>query len=237
MKKQLFILSLLFLSITLFSQNKIDAFLGEKGIFSTFSPKNIQPNGLLTFDVKVTLLSTPSIASIKPSTSVMYFNTKDGYIGVDHSSNSSKVINEDNSDLDFIVETLTKQGYKYSNVGGVKKVEKLETNLINNYNKLPFVKSDPTVAKPKKYLNNTITAAPYFINTIGMQKKYVRYCYGTASSLEGSLKSYLGCYGVGFYNVSDNTILCVATEHPTLKIEITKIEKVNISFKTSQFKS
>ena len=68
------------------------------------------------------------------------------------------------------------------------------------------------------------------------KKKYTRYCYGTENSLEENLKSYLGSFGVGFYNVSDKTILCVATEHPFMNIEITKIEKVKVVFDGSKFK-
>ncbi len=235
MKKCFMFLPLLFLSTALFSQSEIDSFLGTKGIFSKLSPKTINPNNTLSFDLKVTIHST-GVKNKQKSEVIMYLNTKDGYEGVDHSVNPSKSINENDSNLDFIVETLTKQSFKYSNNAGVKKVEKLETNLINNYNNLPFKKSDPTVSKPKKYLSNTITAWPYFTDVYGLQKKLIRYCYGTENNLEGSLKSYLGCFGLGFYNVSNSTILCVATENSVLNIEITKIEKVKIVFNTSNFK-
>lgn len=236
MKKYFLFLFLCFLSKPILAQNKIDSLLGNKGIFSKLSTKTIRHNDVLSFDLKVTVLSTAIKGSKKQSEIVMYLNTKEGYVGIDHTSKQSKIISDTDNEIDFIVETLSKQSFKYSTILGNRKVEKLASNLINNYNDLPFKKSDPMVSKPKKYLKNTITATPYFIETSGLQKKYTRYCYGTENNLEGSLKSYLGSFGVGFYNVNDKTILCIATEHPFLNIEITKIEKVNILFNTSKFK-
>ena len=236
MKK--YILSFFFLIScnSFYAQNYIDSFIGSEGVFNKLKPKTIKPNNVLSFDLRVTILSTAIKGSKKQSEIIMYLNTMDGYVAIDRSLNSSKMISENNTDLDLIVETLTKQSFKYSNSSGIKKVEKLESNLINTYNNLPFKKSNPAIAKSKKYLKNTISAAPYFIETSGLQKKYTRYCYGTENSLEGNLKSYLGSFGVGFYNVSDKTILCVATEHPFMNIEITKIEKVKVVFDGSKFK-
>lgn len=234
MKRYLLYIALLFINNSVWSQNAFDSFLGTNGIFKTLVPKTINANNNLSFDLKVTVQSTAVKGSKKTTTTVMYLNSKDGYVGINQSSNSA--LNENDTSLDFVVETLNKQSFRYSNQAGAKKVEKLESNLINTFKNIPLKKIDASVAKPKKYLKNTLTATPYFVDTSGLQKKYTRYCYGLENSLEGNFKSYLGSFGVGFYNVNNQTILCIATEHPFMNIEITKIEKVKIVFDTSKFK-
>jgi len=236
MKKYILFSFLLLLSNSVISQNRIDTLLGAKGIYSKLVPKMIGSNEVLTFDLKVTIRFTTLKFNKKPSQLIMYLNTKDGYLGVDRAVNPSKVINENDSNINFIVETLSKQSFNFSTINGVKKGEKMESNLINSYKNLPFKKLDVMVAKPKKYLTNSLIASPYFVDVRGLQKEYTRYCYGTENIAEGKLKSYLGSFGVGFYNISDKTILCVATEHKIMNIEITKIEKVKASFNTAEFK-
>lgn len=236
MKINIFFSFLLLLSNSCFSQHKIDTLLGAKGIYNKLIPKTINPNDVLTFNLKVNIKFTTLKFGKKPTHLIMYLNTKDGYLGIDRSLDPSKLISENNSDVNFMVETLSKQSFNFSIINGVKKGEKMESNLINSYNNLPFKKFDAKVAKSKKYLTNTLTASPYYVDVRGLQKEYTRYCYGTENMAEGKLKSYLGSFGVGFYNISDKTILCVATEHKIMNIEITKIEKVKASFNTAEFK-
>jgi hypothetical protein len=224
-------------SSSLFAQNKIDSLLGNKGIFSKLVPKKIIPNTLLSFNLKLTVLSTGKMADVKTAPAILYLNTVDGYVGVDQSANKQAAPNANTTDFVFYVETLSKQSFVYTNKKGQGKVaEELGTNLINTYNNLPIKKTDGTTATSKKQLNNTLTAIPYFVNTSGMQKKLVRYLYGINLPEEGLFKSYLGSYGVGFYNISDNTFLCTSNEDKFMKIEITKIEIVNVSINTNEFK-
>ena len=228
---------LLFFNSSLFAQNKIDTLLGNKGIFSKLVPQKIVPNTLLSFNLKLTVTSTGKKADVKSAPAIMYLNTLDGYVGVDQSATKSATINTNTPDFVLYVETLSKQSLAYTNKKGEgKKVEELTTNLINTYNNLPIKKTDAAAATPKKQLNNTLTATPYFVNTSGMQKKLVRYLYGINLPDEGLFTSYLGNYGVGFYNRSGNTFLCTSTEDKFMKIEITKIEKVNVLINTNDFK-
>lgn len=193
---------LLFFNSSLFAQNKIDSLLGNNGIFSKLVTKKIVPNTLLSFNLKLTVTSTGKKADVKSAPAIVYLNTFDGYVGVDQST----TLNVNTTDFVFYVETLSKQSFVYTNKKGQGKlVEELTTNLINTYNNLPIKKTDATTATPKKQLNNTLTAIPYFVNTSGMQKKLVRYLYGINLPDEGLFKSYLGNYGVGFYNISGNT--------------------------------
>jgi hypothetical protein len=228
---------LLFFNSSLFAQNKIDSLLGSKGIFSKLIPKKIVPNASLSFNLKLTVTSIGKKVDVKTAPAIMYLNTFDGYVGVDQSATKSATLNSNITDFVFYVETLSKQSFAYTNKKGQGKVvEELSTNLINTYNNLPIKKTDATTATPKKQLNNTLTAIPYFVNTSGMQKKLVRYLYGINLPDEGLFKSYLGNYGVGFYNISGNTFLCASTEDKFMKIEIIKIEKVNVLINTNEFK-
>ncbi len=219
---------------SLFSQTNIDPYLGSNGIFKTLSAKSINQNDVLSFDLKLTVQST---SKNKKTDVILYLNTKDGYVGIDKSVDNKKVPNENTKNLDFLIETMTKQSIWFTNNGNTKTAETLQTNLINTYNNLPFKKVEESVAKSKKYLKNSITAVPFFVDKMGLQKKIVRYCYGKSYPTSGSLKSYLGSYSVGFYNIDGETFLCVATEHKFMNIEITKIEKVNFQFETSSFKT
>lgn len=234
--KKILLFFILILANNVFSQINAEIYLGSNGIFKTLSPKNILTNKPISFDLKLTIQST-TIPSGKKSEAIVYLNTKDGFVGIDKSLDNSIFPNENNKNIELYIETMTKQSFKFSKIGSTKTSERLETNLINTYNNLPFKKVAETVAKSKKYLKNSITAEPFFIDKMGLQKKFVRYCYGINYPTTGVLKSYLGSYGVGFYNIDNNTFLCIATEHKFLNIEITKIEKVNFQFNTSSFKT
>lgn len=237
MKKYILVFCLIICSKNTNAQNKIDSFLGTKGIFSKVSPKKIEAKDVLTFDLKVSVLSTAKGGSKAITPVIMYLNTKDGYIGIDKSENPSKAISETNSNLAFLVETMTKQRFYFTTNGQTKTVEKLETNLINTYKNLPIKPANSAVAVAKKFWNNSLNALPYFVDTFGMQKGYVRFIYGFDYPAEGVFKSYLGNYGIGFYNISDATFLCLLSENKHMKMEITKIETVNIVLKTAQFLS
>lgn len=229
---------LLFFSRSLLAQNKIDSLLGSKGILSKLVPQKIQPNAILSFNLKLTVLSTAKGGSKKQNTITLYLNTKEGYTGIDKSQPANTALNPNNTGLDFLVETLTKQSYSYTNSKAVGKlVETLGTNLVNTYNNLPIKKMDAAVATQKQYLNNSLTAFPYFVDAAGLQKKYVRHLYGNNYPAEGLFKSYIGSFGVGFYNISNDTFLCLSTENNNMKIEITKVEKVNVSFDAAGFKA
>ncbi|NOT92215.1 hypothetical protein [Ferruginibacter sp.] len=231
------IICLLIFTSSVTAQNKIDSLLGTKGIFNKLVPKKIVPNSTLSFNLKLTVASIGKKVDLKTAPVIMYLNTIDGYSGVDQSTTKSATLNSNTADFVLLVETLSKQSFAYTNKKGQgKAVEELTTNLINTYNNLPIKKTDATTATPKKQLNNTITSIPYFVNTSGMQKKLVRYLYGINLPDEALFKSYLGNYGVGFYNISGNTFLCTSTEDKFMKIEIIKIEKVNVSINTADFK-
>jgi hypothetical protein len=221
---------------TLFSQTNIDAFLGNNGIFKTLSAKNIAQKDAILFDLKLSVKSTAIGGSNKVNTLIIYLNTKDGYIGIDKSVDNKNIPNENTENLDFLIETMTNQSIRFTTNGTNKTQEKLETNLINTFNNRPIKQVDANVAKSKKYLNNSVIAFPYFVDVMGLQKKYIRFCYGKNLPVSGLLKSYLGSYGVGFYNIDDITFLCVATEYKFMNMEITKIEKVNFLFDTTSFK-
>ena len=220
-----------------FSQVNINSFLGSNGIFKTLQAENITETSKLSFDLRLTVKSTAIGASKKVNVVTMYLNTKNGFVGIDSSLNKTELPDENNSGLVFLVETMTKESFKYTNDSGIKIIEKLATDLVNSYNNLPFKKMEESVAKSKKYLNNTITALPYIIDKMGIQKKHIRYCYGTDYPLFSIINGYLGSYGVGFYNIDGSTFLCVATEHKFMNMEIIKIEKVNFKFNPSTFKT
>lgn len=234
LNKKVFLFALFLVTKYMFSQTKIDAYLDNGGIFKTLSAKSIKPNDVLSFDLKLTVQST---SKNKKTEVILYLNTKDGYVGIDKSIDKKSVPNINSKNLDFLIETMTKQSIWFTNNGATKTAETLQTNLINTYNNLPFKKPEESVAKSKKYLSNSITAVPFFIDKMGLQKKIIRYCYSKNDLLSGSLKSYLGSYGVGFYNIDGTTFFCVATEHKFMNIEITKIEKVNFQFETSSFET
>ncbi len=235
MKIKLLIITLVFY-VSLSAQNKIDSLLGTKGVCSKLKPKDIIPNSTINFNLKLTILSTAVGGSNKQNTSIVYLNTKDGFIGMDKTATISLIGNA-NTEVDFLVETLTKQSLWYTNTkSDGKQLKKLPTNLITSYNNLPIKKVDAAVATSKKYLTNKLIAEPYFLDMVGLQKKVIRYLYGTPLPANGVFKNYLGNYGVGFYNINDATFLCLATESKVMKTEITKIEKVNIEFNTTGFK-
>jgi hypothetical protein len=229
---------LLFFTSSLLAQNKMDSLLGSKGIFSKLVPSKIAPNATLSFNLKLTVLSTAKGGSKKQNTVILYLNTKDGYTGIDKSLPANTALSPNNAGLDLLVETLTKQSCSYTNSKAAGKlVEILRTNLVNTYNNLPIKKTDTAVATEKKYLNNSLTAFPYFVDVAGLQKKYVRHLYGINYPAAGLFKSYLGSFGVGFYNISNDTFLCLSTENSNMKIEIIKVEKVNIIFDAAGFKA
>ncbi len=216
------------------AQHKVDTLLGTKGIFSKMEPKYITTNAKLSFNIKLTLISIALGGSKQQNTNVIYLNTVDGFIGMDKAF--IPTLSSNNAEIDFVVETITKQSIWYTNNKTEGKVvKKLPTNLITTYKNLPIKKADALNAKPKKYLSNTLVAEPYFLDVFGVQKQVTRFLYGNPIPAQAVFKSYLGNYSVGFYNISDVTYLCIATESNNMKMEITKIEKVNISFDTKGF--
>ncbi len=234
MKTILTFLALIFYT-NLFAQTNLDSLLGVKGIFSTLVAKDIMPNTTLTFNIKLTIVSTAIGGSNKQHSNIVYLNTTNGYIGMDKVA--APTLHARNTEIDFLVETITKQSLWYTqNKMESKTVKKLSTNLITTYQNLPLKKADALLATAKKYLNNTLTAEPYFLDVTELQKKVVRYIYPTNLPTNAVFKSYMGNYGVGFYHISNSTYVCLATQNKVMKTEITKIEKVNILFDTAGFK-
>lgn len=231
--KKFIIFTFLVVGNNLFSQSIIDNFIENGGVFKTLTAKNISLNDVLSFDLKLKVLST---SKNKKNEVVLYLNTKDGYVGIDKSIDYKNFPNPNSKNLDFLIETMTKQSFWFTTNGATKTYQNIETNLINTFNNVPFKKVSETGIKSKKYLNNSILAEPFFIDKMGLQKKTTRFIYGKNYPETSSLKAYLGSFGVGFYNIDGNTFFCAATEHKFMNIEITKIEKVNFQFNTSTFK-
>ncbi len=231
------LLLLLIVSTQLSAQNKIDSLLGTTGIFSRLQAKTIEPASNLSFDLRLTVKTTNKKIVLKTDPVVIFINSKDGYIGIDKSAVVNSTPNTNGEDFKFYVETLSKQSFIYSsNKKEGKQVEKMPSNLIMNYNDLPIQPVEASVATVRKFLSNQVTGSPYFVNTSGMQKKLIRFLYGKKLPPKGKFKRYLGSFGVGFYQIDNETFLCAGTEDTQLKIEITKIEKVNINLDAKSFK-
>ncbi len=235
--KKYFLAGLIFASNFSYAQNKIDSLLGTAGIFSKLQAKTIEPASNLSFDLKLTVKTTNKKIVFKTDPVVVFINSKDGYIGIDKSAVVSSTPNANGEDFKFYVESLSKQSFVYSNNKKEgKQVEKMPSNLIMNYNDLPIQPVETSVATARKFLSNQVTGSPYFVNTSGMQKKLIRFLYGKKLPGKGKFKRYLGSFGVGFYQIDNETFLCAGTEDTQLKIEITKIEKVDIKLDARSFK-
>jgi len=225
-----------FMCGNLYAQYKIDSLLGSKGVFNKLAFKKITPDSRFTFDIKFTVVTTAKGGSKKQNTLQLYINTKDGYVGIDKSNAATNTLKPSVVGLDFLIETLSQQSFRYTNTKIIgKKFEELSTNLVNTFDQVAIKKTEGVDATPKKYLKNSLTTIPYYIDVSGLQKKVVRYLYGLSYPASGQYKSYLGSFGVGFYNISNSSFLCVATENNHMKIEIVQVEKVNLVFNAAGF--
>ena len=102
------------------AQFDIDVFTGEKGVFKTLIAKNIPLKNAILFDIKLTVKSTAIGGSNKMQNIILYLDTKKGFVGVDKSEDVSKFPSEKTKGLYFLIESMTKESYAFSNNGGSK---------------------------------------------------------------------------------------------------------------------
>lgn len=230
MKKIYKTLILCFLTNISYGQNavKMDTILGENGIFKRFKAKEIIEGQSLNFNLKIEYSGNDKQG--KSLNGNLYINTKYGYVGI--APTKDFVFDANVKKFTFMVFSNSLQNFTFrTDNKGRKSLMFMPFNPNNKKEKLDIKKSD---ANPKTFSQFNLKSFAYSNEngaTNGLR-------FFTDSSLSNSSKfsNQIGYAGLGFYQVGNKTILCTSIEIGNSNFTIDKIESVNETLNTSEFK-
>jgi hypothetical protein len=213
-----------------YSQNavKMDTILGENGIFKRFKAKEITEGQSLNFNLKIEYSGNDKQG--KPLNGNLYINTKYGYVGI--AQTKDFVFDANAKKFNFMVFSNSLQNFTFhTDNKGRKSVMSMPFNPNNKKEKLDIKKSD---AIPKILSQFNLKSFAYSNEngaTNGLR-------FFTDSSLSNSSKfsNQISYAGLGFYQVGNKTILCTSIEMGNSNFTIDKIEAINVTLNTSEFK-
>lgn len=231
MKKLIFsILTICFLTNAIYSQNKIklDTLLGENGVFKRFKAKEIVEGQKINFNMKISFLGKDKQG--KSVNGFLFLNTKYGYVGIAH--NKDFFFDTNAKKFNFMVFSNSLQNFTFTTDNkGRKSVMTMPFNPNNKKEKLDIKKSNASL----KIFSQFNLKSFAYNNENGSTNGLL---FFTDSSLSNSSKfsKQLGYAGLGFYQVGNKTVLCTATEIDNSNFTIDKIEAVDLTLNTSEFK-
>jgi hypothetical protein len=212
-------------------QRKLDSLVGDKGIFKTMVEKPIGFDRDIHFNLRIYTKSNFG----KNSNACFYVNTKEGIIGIiDITKNPTASFT--NNHLTIMVIDKNANNLRFTiDKKGKKEVQSIPYSpLMESVPKEMQIKKMTDKNAKKIYAEEALTAFAY-CNPMRVDMK--KYLYGLRYPQDGFVKNYLGAFGVGFYNISGATYICMQSVFAEKEIEITKIESVDITLNTSQFKN
>lgn len=213
-----------------YSQNtlKIDTILGENGIFKRFNPKEIVDGQKIDFNLKIVYSGNDKQG--KPIGGSIFLNTKYGYVGIAHSKDF--VFDPNSKKFNFIVFSNSLQNFTFkTDKKGKKTVVSMPFNPNHEKEKLDIKKSN----------EETKTFEPFNLKTFAYtnqsnENNDLRYFNDSTLSGLSEFSNQMGYAGLGFYQVDNKTILCTSIEMENSNFTIEKIEAVNITLNTGEFK-
>jgi hypothetical protein len=235
MKKIIFLLVIGFITNFCHSQSiKIDTLLGAKGLFSKFKPKEITAKQKLSFNIKITYSMKEK--SGKKIEGTAYFNTKHGYFGVYNSKNADEEFNPNDKNFSFMVYSHSLQNFIFTNDRkGNKKVMSMPINPKKDF-KMDNVNLSKESVPSKKFTAANIVGYAYNNSKKTAKDKVIVYLNDNSISNKTQHNEQLSFAGLGFFKVDGKTVLCMSIENNGAVISLSKIEKVNLSFDSSDFK-
>ncbi len=231
MKKVIFnLLMICFLSNIGYSQNeiKVDTILGENGIFKRFKAKEIIDGQKINFNIKISFSGNDKKG--KPINGFIFVNSKYGYVGIAQSKDFVFDTNAKKFNLMVFSNSLQNFTFTIDNKGR-KSVMSMPFNPNNKKDKLDIKKSNVSAKIFSQFNLKSFAYTDENGATNGLR-------FFTDSSLSNSSKfsNQVGYAGLGFYQVGNKTILCTAMEIDNSNFTIDKIEAINLSLNTSEFK-
>ena len=226
MKKIHKLLIMCLLANITFSQNniKIDTLLGENGVFRRFKPTKIIIGQKINFNIKIAFSGLDTQG--KSVSGSIFINSKYGYVGIAH--NKEFVFDTNSKNFNFMVFSNSSQNFTFITDNKRKKtVMSMPFNSNNKKEKLDIKKIN---AMPKVFSQFNLKSYAYSNNNGTL--------FFTDSNLSNSSKfiNQIGYAGLGFYQVGAKTVLCTSMEVEKSTFTVDKIEAVNITLNTSEFK-
>ncbi|MEC4005752.1 hypothetical protein OX283_013860 [Flavobacterium sp. SUN052] len=234
MKKIILILLFIGSNFSYSQTIKLDTLIGKNGILKRFSPKEISYGQKLSFNLR--LIYTLKDKSGKEQKVCAYMNTKYGYIGILPSKNDDYTFNSDAKDFKLMVYSNSMQNFMFSTSKKGKKTVMSMPIAPKTEIKMDdvTVKQENSIAKKSTNLN--IDSFGYNNSKTASNEKIVMYL--SDSNITGTFnsKSKLCHAGLGFYEINGKTVLNMSIEKNGMKITIDKIESVNVSLNSGEFK-
>jgi hypothetical protein len=234
-----FIVLILFLATNLFAQlnlKDVDYMVGKNGALAELKPKTLNPNSKFCFDKRFWYTTNISGKIIK---GCFYLNTKDGYVGVNGNMKDSNC-DMNTNDPNFLFTVYTKKdgqgmGFTVDKRAG-KQLLKIPMRLPNPTGK--FVKRHGrNEGERRQFTELSLPTWAYYDPATGdYPKTTFRYFYGNGYPIDGNLKDHLGMFGLGFYLLGEETVLCLSQEKDDKFTTIDRLENVNFCFDGTNFK-
>jgi hypothetical protein len=230
MKKSIYF-SILFscVSLSFYGQNgiKLDTLLGENGILKRFKPKDISEGQIVNFNLKISFSGTDKQG--KNRNGMLYLNTNMGYVGIAHSNDF--VFDANSKNFNLMVFSNSLQNFTFhTDKKGKKTMILMPFDPKNNKKEINIKKSDKSSITLSQF---NLIAYPYY-NGNGSTDG-ILYFTETNLTKASNFKNQLAYAGLGFYQVGNKTVLCMAMETGNAIFKIDKIEAVKVHFNSSEF--
>lgn len=232
MKIRIFLIVIMaIINHTIYAQTiNIDTLLGSNGIFKRFNPKDITDNQVLSFNLRVVYTGTDLKG--KAIRACFYANTVQGYVGMPSNSDKNDfTINPNAKDFRLMVYSHSLQNFIFSSSRKGKTVMSMPFRPDMKKSMLKISKGNQD---PKTLNQYNLKAYPY-TNEMTQDKATF---YLTDANLNGSSKptNQLTFAGLGFHQIDNRTVLCMALASEKANFEIEKIETVKVSINMADFK-
>lgn len=213
-----------------FAQTKIklDTILGENGIFKRFKQKEITEGQKISFNLKISFSGIDKQG--KPINGNLFVNSKYGYVGIAQTKDFVFDVNAKKFTLMVYSNSMQNFTFRTDNKGR-KMVVSMPFNPETKKQNLDIKKSN-AAAKTLEQFN--LKSFPY--SNQNSANDGLRYFTDSNLSNSSKLSNQLTYAGLGFYQVGAKTILCTSLEMGNSSFTISKIEAVNVSLNSSEFK-
>lgn len=235
MKKIMLLLLFGFITNSIHSQSiSTDTLIGKNGVLKRFTPKDISYGQKLSFNLRM-------IYSMKNKNGITqevcaYLNTKYGYVGILPVKNGDYSFNPNGNNFKLIVYSNSMQSFMFNTSKKGKKTVTQMPSMARNEIKMDNVTVKKESSASKKCTNLNIDGFGYNNSKSAANEKITMLL--SDANLTGKLSSQNQlCYaGLGFYQVNGKTVLNMSIEKDGVKIALNKIESVNASVNSADFK-
>ncbi len=213
-----------------FGQNniKLDTILGENGVFKRFKPKEIIDGQKISFNLKISFSGNDKQG--KPINGNLFVNSKYGYVGI--AQTKDFVFDANAKKFTLMVYSNSMQNFTFrADNKGRKMVMSMPFNPESKKQAIDIKKSN-AAAKTLEQFN--LKSFPY--SNQNSASNGMRYFTDPNLSNSSKFSNQMAYAGLGFYQIGNKTILCTSMEIGNSNFTIDKIEAVNVSLNSSEFK-